>query len=295
MIFERYVAVAHPVFDGKIENTGRMVIYDHKLMGITDNLIRETENFGDGRIVYEVIRCIGGIPLFLEDHLDRLSSSFSAIRPGADPETEALKSDIRSLILSEGITDGNIKIVLCEGMSFVFPSAFYYPPETAYMSGVYIGLTEWERQSPNVKMIVDGYKKKVSDKLSSSGPKGSYFETLLVSSDGRVTEGSRSNVFFYDGNEILTAPDHVILKGITRKYVIEAITAAGHAIRYECCEASQIGKRYKSAFLSGTSIGVLPVSAVEDTILSSARDPAIKGIRREYEAIVSSYLESHAY
>ena len=51
--------------------------------------------------------------------------------------------------------------------------------------------------------------------------------------------------------------------------------------------------RYAAVFLTGTSIGVLPVSSVEGTTLPSARDETIARIRTEYDRIVSEYIRDH--
>ncbi len=283
--------MAHPIFEG---NTGRTVILDHKVTGITGSLLEKTEVYKDLRKFYEVIRFIDGIPLFVEDHLARLQASSSDDQVLDDKETEKLREDINALILSEGLVNGNIKIVASKGSTFVFLAAYRYPTEEAYLKGVNTGVILWERSDPNVKMVIDLYRKAVSDKLSSQGPLGSYFETLLVSADGFITEGSRSNVFFTDGGEVWTAPDDLVLKGITRKYVIDAIHAAGFKVNYERVKKKDIGDRFRGAFLSGTSLGVLPVAAVEDLRLGSSDDYMIASIRREYDSIVSRYLDSHS-
>ena len=43
------------------------------------------------------------------------------------------------------------------------------------------------------------------------------YEVLLVDRNGRITEGSRSNVFFVKGNKFYTGPSAMVLVGITRK------------------------------------------------------------------------------
>lgn len=282
--------MAHSVFEG---NIGRNAVSDHIVTELTEAFLLETDRYASMPRIYEVIRCIGGVPLFAEDHIERLSESFRAKFGSDDLEQNRIMSDIRALILSEGIIDGNVKVVVTEEASFVFPSAFYYPPETTYARGVFVGITEWERSRPNVKMIVDQYKKTIADKLSSVGPMGSYFETLLKTEDGRITEGSRSNVFFVMDGELYTSPDDMILKGITRRYVLEAVETAGYKVRFECVRNTDIGRSVFAGFLSGTSIGVLPVAAVEDVEMDSASNEMILAIRNEYNKLVSKYLDQH--
>lgn len=281
--------MAHPIFDG---NVGRTVIYDHELTELTGELVENTSGYSESQRIYEVIRCIGGIPLFVEDHLTRLKKSISAAMPNRDVDMDIIMSDISAMILSDGIVDGNIKVVITNDASFVFPNISYYPPESSYINGVYAGILNWKRERPNVKMISDEYKAAVADKLSSQGMIGSYFETLLANMDGWITEGSRSNVFFVSGSEILTAPDNLILKGITRKYVIEAIRSAGYGIRFECIKAEDIGSKVKSAFLSGTSTESESIDLeIPDPILWNAEQPFLYTIEISTvdEVIVQKY------
>jgi branched-chain amino acid aminotransferase len=137
------------------------------------------------------------------------------------------------------------------------------------------------------------YKAAMSQKLQSEGPFGRYFETLLVARDGRVTEGSRTNVFFVEGNKVFTAPRESILEGITRKYVLQAIEAAGCEIFTEYFSIDDIKIRAYAVFLTGTSIGVLPVSAVEDFAIDSPGNSALQRIIIEYSKIVDEFIKIH--
>jgi branched-chain amino acid aminotransferase len=170
-------------------------------------------------------------------------------------------------------------------LSLVFPSKYYYPNNYEYRHGVFVGLVTLERIDPNVKLVRPDYKLTVRMKLENPGPLGPYFETLLVASSGEITEGSRSNVFFIDGDTIRTAPADKILEGITRKYVLKAIDACGLRILPEAIRVHDFNKGVKAAFLTGTSIGILPVGAIEDRRLLSGENTVIQKIRSEYEKI----------
>ncbi|MDR3121960.1 MAG: hypothetical protein LBU58_11615, partial [Clostridiales bacterium] len=49
----------------------------------------------------------------------------------------------------------------------------------------------------------------------------------------------------------------------------------------------------RGLFITGTSIGLLPVSRIDDLIFHSADDPVIKAVRAEYEAITREYILTH--
>jgi branched-chain amino acid aminotransferase len=284
--------MAYPILD---QNIGRTAVINHEIRIIDDSLIEELKRHADSIQIYEVIRCIDGVLLFFDDHMERMRNSVSEIN-NTNPfffDSNHIKTDAEKLILSEGIQNGNIKIIMTEDVCAIFASAFYYPPESVYESGVAVGLIEWERPNPNAKLVSSEYKLAMSQKLQSDGPFGKYFETLLVARDGRVTEGSRTNVFFVEGSKVFTAPRYSILEGITRKYVLQAIEAAGCEIFTEHFSTNDIKIRADAVFLTGTSIGVLPVSAVEDFAIDSPGNSALQRIIIEYSKIVDEFIKIH--
>lgn len=319
--------MAYPILD---QNIGKTAVINHEIRMIDNCLIEELDRYSDSIQIYEVIRCIGGVLLFFDDHMERMEKSVAEISNGTDLnsrrikstenknaktmdlksgysirannefannfmsfDSSQLKSDAEKIILSEGIQNGNIKIIMTEDVCAIFASAFYYPPESVYESGVAVGLIEWERPNPNAKLVSSEYKLAMSQKLQSDGPFGKYFETLLVARDGRVTEGSRTNVFFVEGSKVFTAPRYSILEGITRKYVLQAIEAAGCEIFTEHFSTNDIKIRADAVFLTGTSIGVLPVSAVEDFAIDSPGNSALQRIIIEYSKIVDEFIKIH--
>ena len=62
----------------------------------------------DGKIIYEVIRVINNIPLFLEEHFLRFQISASILQI-AIPEIGFVKNSIRRLIETNNLHTGNIR------------------------------------------------------------------------------------------------------------------------------------------------------------------------------------------
>ncbi|MEI6297492.1 MAG: aminotransferase class IV, partial [bacterium] len=227
--------------------------------------------------------------------LARLRGSLaSAGLPPVEPE--ALAREAAALLAALPLNEGNLRIVVTDSGRVLHHRRHFYPPEETYATGVPVGMLAWDRVDPSQKAVRSDYKAAVAEKLAREGPFGRYFETLLVSSSGKVTEGSRSNVFFLDlGTRVLrTAPDEDVLLGVTRRHVLEAVRCAGLSVRYEAVAAADVlAGRCGVLFLTGTSIGVLPVSSVEGTALGSARNESIAKVRTEYDRIVHEYIEEH--
>ncbi|HOQ06485.1 MAG TPA: aminotransferase class IV [Clostridiales bacterium] len=270
------------------DNAGKYVVHNGIVKESTEISSVDSREIS-GRAAYEVIRIIDGVPLFFEDHYDRLKATFKAIGKHLDLTDSMLAEDIRKLLDKSGSANCNVKLVIPDEAQerVVYISKSYYPTEAEFSNGVRTGLLQIERENPNAKIYNKAYKDAVGKKLAEGG----YFEVILVDSEGRITEGSKSNLFFIKNGRIVTTPGEFVLKGITRKYVFEACRNAGFDVEEEFVRASDIGI-IDGCFLSGTSIKVLPVRSIDDVVLNSANNPVITAIRREYDRIIGEYIDS---
>lgn len=239
-----------------------------------------------GYSVYEVIRIVNGKALFLEDHLYRLSQSVTLSGHSCELNIERLTSDIKELIVKNNRRNGNIKIILNFISKDSIPSIYiffithYYPSVNQYLNGVDVTLMKFVRNDPNVKKIIS---------YGSGKPEESkYYEALLVDEQDRITEGSRSNVFFITGRDIFTSPDDMVLKGITREKVINVIKALNINIIFESVSINDLNKT-DAVFLTGTSPKVLPVKRIDDMVFN-VENEILNTIMKSYNTLVNNYL-----
>jgi branched-chain amino acid aminotransferase len=108
----------------------------------------------------------------------------------------------------------------------------------------------------------------------------SAYEAILVNEMDQITEGSRSNIFFVKNDKLITAPDNLILNGITRKYVIQICKENKIDVVFECVRASEI-RNYDAAIMTGTSPMVLPYSCINE-VSFSIKLPVIEILRSLY-------------
>lgn len=243
----------------------------------------------DRTMFYEVIRVVRGIPLFWEEHMARLQQSVQV--PVSIPDT--LYADCRRLIAANSLAAANLRLVLLENQAVIHLTPSNYPPLTLFKQGVPTGILDWERENPNVKIIRSDYKAAIAARYAQPGPFGRYYELLLADRHGFLTEGSRSNLFFIRGNQVLSAPDSRILKGITRKHILEAIGAAGGQLTEGQLTLAEIRQgACDAAFLSSSPFDILPIRAIEDFELASAAHPLLQRIDTAYRAIVESYIKA---
>ncbi|WP_052220243.1 aminotransferase class IV [Clostridium homopropionicum] len=263
---------------------------------IKNSQILNTEEFKDeylnkGKALYEVIRIIDGIPLFLEDHLDRLYNSEKITGLKIWLSKEEIKDSIVNLARVNKISEGNVKIIFNfkEGNKnfLAYFIKHSYPSEEMYNKGVTVGLFFAERENPTAKVINLSLREATDKVIKEKG----LFEVILVDKDDFITEGSRSNIFMVIKDKIYTFPKEKVLPGITRNYVIKACCNLGYEVIEKKLNYKEIDS-LDGLFISGTSPKVLPINRVEN-INFNPQNEIIQNIRVQYEIILKDYIKKN--
>jgi D-alanine transaminase len=84
----------------------------------------------------------------------------------------------------------------------------------------------------------------------------------VLCSNGKLTEGSRSNIFAVYKREVLTPPSNQVLPGITRDIVIKLAAEAGYTVRERSLWLAEV-ERYDEFFITSTSMHVMPVVEID--------------------------------
>lgn len=254
------------------------------------------EGFDDSNnvVIYEVIRVINRVGMFLEDHLNRLENSLIKAGITSPKHITNIRKHIIKLGEINGIYDFNVKVLVTrkseeESSYAIYVMEHFYPTDEMFEKGIAVGLMPWERQNPNTKIVNSNFKDLAAEMMKDK----SVFEVLLQNDNGFITEGSRTNVFFVKGNEIITAESKYILEGITRKYVLSACLKAGITVREGLVNKNEITS-LDGAFISGTSLKVLPISTIEGISLDSSSNSIVKKVIAEYNEIMNTYIKKHA-
>ena len=272
------------------DHVGSFYIFNGSMEAISTMQEVDPQKF---KVVYEVIRIIDRVPLYLEDHYARLENSLRLLGLSAALSLKELRDQIIKLADANQLRNCNVKLILyhLEGKQnhILYISQSYYPSTEEVNTGVPVGIFRWVRHDPNAKVVNAAYKEEVAKKMKESNA----FELLLVNEEGKITEGSRSNAFFVKGMKVYTAPGEQVLKGITRQYVQEACARVGIEVVEELVAVEDL-ETVDGLFISGTSIKVLPVSAVEGRPYTSAANPVIVAVRDEFDRMLQEYITAHA-
>jgi len=246
-------------------------------------------SYSDGIVVYEVIRVIDGIPLFLEDHLMRLHYSANLAGFNIGINDSEINNSIKQLSVENQTYNGTVKLLFqYKGNQKVSFLCFFiehnYPSDLQYKNGVKVLLHAAERINPNAKLINNELHQSTEDIIA----REMVYEVLLVNKTDRITEGSKSNVFFIRDNKLFTAPKKLVLPGITRKFVMKIAHLSGFEVIEECVIKKDIEK-YDAVFLSGTSPKILPVSSIEN-FKFSVEHPLMEKLMKEFDEEIENYI-----
>jgi branched-chain amino acid aminotransferase len=234
----------------------------------------------EGDSVYEVLRMIKGNPIFFSDHMERLVSSIKLQKKDLITDIQTLRKDIKTLTRSDKKREANLKIVFNYNNGITNYLIYFiepiYPTEAQYKKGVKGILFCAERKDPESKVIDHKLRSSIYHKLILEGG----YEAILVNEKDLITEGSRSNIFFLKGETLVTAPDNVVLNGITRKYILEICMENKISVEFSCIKSENI-REYDAVFMTGTSPIVLPFYCI-DKVFFNVEFPIIEKLRNHY-------------
>jgi branched-chain amino acid aminotransferase len=273
--------------------------------------------YGDS--IYEVFRTYGGVPLFYDEHWQRLESSAALIRMRIGLTKLELTEAIRATIAATGApqlgADAYVRYTVTrgEGPIDLFPS-----PEikTRYVI-IVRPVPQWspELYSRGVRVAVAATRRNPSNALDPNIKGGNYLNNVLGVMDARalgaddcvmlndaglVTEASNSNVFFVIGGELVTpAQSAGNLRGLTKAALHAACRARGLATRERDIPADELAEATE-CFLTSATREVMPVVTLRTLDGSVLRFPEGGGsvTRRAaayYKEHVAEYIRDHAH
>ncbi|HOO83053.1 MAG TPA: aminotransferase class IV [Prolixibacteraceae bacterium] len=239
-------------------------------------------------IVYEVMRLIDRVPLFFEDHFERLLASCFKINHTINIDAHKLLKQLISLGSQNGIREGNVMIkVIFEKNTHDIIATFIphkYPNANEYLNGVALELFYAQRENPEAKVVQQSIRSMADDLIREK----KVYEVLLVNQQNTITEGSRSNCFFIKNNCLYTAPLSSVLKGITLLKVIEIAQEKNIEIEYRAITVSEISE-YDAMFLTGTSPKILPVARLGEYHYN-AQHKMIRILLDAYNLLINRYV-----
>ena len=282
--------MAYPLME---HPSGTEFFFDGAFYDVCSDKAEELSKPTDDRTYYETVRIKRGVLLFLEDHMARLTKSVAGLE-NFPINTNDISDKAYSLLkkISFG-KDGNIRIVLTKDHLLIHLVEVNVPDESKFANGINTSLFQWERQTPNLKIFRGDYKNAVNEKFRTENAHGKPFELVLSDNEGKLYEGSMSNLFVIMDGKVYSAPDDKILIGITRRRVIEALKRSGLELHTGMFTMDELIKGNAAIFVSSTPFDILPVTYIDDNTFDSVSNPLLKMISEAYAGYTEEYIADH--
>ncbi len=281
-------------FNGVIEENPSISVFDHGFL------------FGDS--VYEVIATHNNKPIFMEEHLHRLTNSANGISLALPNDQNWFVREINKTLQAAGNEESYIRIVVTRGVGdididptscqnpnvliYVAPHKDY--AQDNYIKGINVALVSIKRNPKealnpgiktgnylnNVLAIVEAKKLGAKD-------------ALMLSPSGYLTECTTSNIFLVQGERILTPSlDCGILPGITRDTVIQLAKENGLPVEEGEWPPETLEKA-DEIFITGTLKKIMPVTQLDGRSIGKGKPgPVTQKLIRLYDNYVSSLNQS---
>jgi len=248
--------------------------------------------------IFESMRAYGGRVLQEEGHLARLQESAKTVGYRFLPEPAKLRQEIKAALKAFGEKECYVRLTLWEGQTFVILGTRAHAAGL-YEKGVALKTASFPRGGPNTfpwQAKASAYQQAI---LASTEPHpDTIYEWMFLDQRGFLTESRVGNFFIVrygaKGQAVLlTPPEHGILNGVTRRFVIKCALEIGIPVRevpltrHEFFNADE-------AFLCNTSWEVLPVRALDGRVIGTGKPgPVTLKLHRFFKRRVQHDVTSH--
>lgn len=267
----------------KSEALGNFVIYD----GVIEDA-KNTPRFEEVTEVplYEVVTVIDEIPLFFEEHIERLEHTAEMLGVELNRTAAQIEDDFYMLIEVNKIVSGNIKLIVNSDHYLVYQFGATHPTQKDLEDGIYAVMYDHERENPNAKLLYNEFKNSVAKYLEDTNA----YEAILRSEDGELLEGSRTNLYFVKDGKVITAPANRVLRGITRSRLENVFKNLNLEILEMIVHDYELPEM-EAAFFTGTTVDVVPIRAIESIELNSQNNEIVKSVIDGYRNLQMEYVK----
>jgi branched-chain amino acid aminotransferase len=232
--------------------------------------------------IFESMRAYQGKILHEDEHLSRLLDSARTVGYGSYPPLAELRRELKVALKAFEEKECYVRLTLWEGRTFVILSCRIHPIEI-YEKGVVLKTSSFPRGGPNAfpwQAKASAYQQAI---LASTEPHpDKIYEWVFLDSQNFLTETRVGNFFIIKngparrggsgkgGATLLTPPEHLILNGVTRRFVIKCALEIGMRVRevpltrHEFFNADE-------AFLCNTSWEILPVRELDGRVIGAGK------------------------
>jgi branched-chain amino acid aminotransferase len=264
---------------------------------------------GDG--VWEGLRVVGGHPVFLDDHLDRLYEGARALLIDIGLDREQLTRALYATLEANGMQDGvHVRLMVTRGVK---RTPYQDPRVTAGPATVVI-LPEYKTPAPETLLrgirlftvhVRRGFPDVQDPKLNAHSKLNCISaciqaytagadEALMLDPQGFVATCNSTHFFIVRRGEVWTSSGDYCLRGITRGKVLALCRAHGIPAFERTFSLTDVYGA-EEAFVTGTFGGVVPVHTIDGRRIGAAdpgradnRGPRVRELQARYAESVAA-------
>jgi len=246
--------------------------------------------------IFDFLRIVDGIPVFLEDHLDRFFASAQQMDLNVPYTRKEIADFVDTLVQINKVGYSGVRLVLTGGFSesgFTSTQPNFYllqhilkeNPKHYFTKGIKLITVDYIRDFPKIKTLNYALVLKSQKELK----KKNAFDTLYVK-NGIISESSRSN-FFIVKNNILITSDANALAGVTRKKVLE-LAKGKYRVQIRPIKMKEL-KTADEAFICGSTKPLVPVVQVDNIKIGRGRPGLFTArLRMEFKELQKNYIKA---
>lgn len=225
---------------------------------------------------FDFMRTYNGRVIFIRDHVQRLFRSAALVGIALPLSESELIQLVDQTLERNPPVESSVRILVTGGSSpdFITPQGrprlailvapLHAYPKEWYLEGAKVVTTIYTRTIPGAKSI--DYIRAIMV-LAEAREKGA-IEAVYVDSEGRVREGTTSNVFAFFGDRLAT-PGSGILNGITRQKVL-GLAEANFSVDIRDISRDELA-RADEVFITSSNRLIVPIVRVDEDVIGSGQ------------------------
>ncbi len=245
--------------------------------------------------VFDFLKTTNHIPLYLEDHLARFYYSAQKMRLSVNLLPNELKSTLYTLIKKNDLAASGIRITLTGGYS---PDGYQLAPPNLIITQQPLTSIVSPKE---IALITYPYQRDLYDVKTINYTMGIWLQPLikekgaddvLFYSNDAVSECPRANFFIVDKDNNLITPTHNILKGVTRKKILE-VARPFYPVKEGNITLTDI-RNAKEAFITSTTKQIVSVKKIDGIPVGNGTNPVSQHLYVLLQKAQAEFLSQYA-
>ncbi len=248
--------------------------------------------------IFDFLRIVNGVPVFLEDHLDRFYTSAALMDLKVGYSRKQIVDYVDTLVQINKVGYSGVRLVLTGGFSdsgFTSTKSNFYllqhilkeNPKHYFEKGIKLITVDYIRDFPKIKTLNYALVLRNQKLLKKEGA----FDVLYVKDDF-ISESSRSNFFIVKNKTIITSEENA-LSGITRKKLLE-LCEGKYRVQIRPVQFKEL-RTADEAFICGSTKALVPVVRVDRIKIGNGRPGKFTAqLRAEFKEMQKVYVKNRS-